>query len=84
MRMCCFKAKFWPFLMLSMQGCEVCNAKGGLVHLFAVAALWSKPALVAGHTVVVVFVRDERLCPDGLLAAVARKAVLVPRRAIIL
>lgn len=57
--------------MLSMQGCEAYDAKGGLVHLFTVAALWSKPALVARHTVVVVFVRDERLGPDWLLAAMA-------------
>lgn len=70
--------------MLSTQGCKACDTKGGLVHLFAVAALWSKPALVARHTVVVVFVGDKRLGPNRLLAAVARKAVLVPCGAIIL
>lgn len=54
------------------------------LHLFAVAALRSKPALVAGHAVVVVFVWDEGLCTDGLLTAVTRETVLVPRGAVVL
>lgn len=45
------------------------------------AALRSNPALVARHTVVVVFVWDEGLGTDRLLAAVTRKTVLVPRGA---
>lgn len=48
------------------------------------AALRSKPALVAGHAVVVVFVWDEGLCTDGLLTAVTRETVLVPRGAVVL
>lgn len=55
-----------------------------MLHLFAVAALRSKPALVARHTVVVVIVGDESLGTDRLLAAVAHKTVLVPRGAAVL
>lgn len=52
--------------------------------LFAVAASRGEPALVARYTVVVVFVWNERLGTDGLLTAMAHKAVLVPCRALIL
>lgn len=56
----------------------------GLLHLLAVAALWSEPSLVARHAVVVAFVRDKRLGPDGFVTAMAGEAVLVPRRAVVL
>lgn len=55
-----------------------------MVHLFAVAALRSKPALVARHTVVIVFVWDESLGTDGLVTAVTHETVLVPRGAVVL
>ncbi len=48
------------------------------------AALRSKPALVARHTVVVVFVRDEGLGTNRLLTAVTHETVLVPRGAAVL
>ena len=54
------------------------------LHLVAVVAPRSQPALVARHAVVVVLVRDERLATDRLLAAVTREAVLVPRGAAVL
>lgn len=57
---------------------------GGPLHLLAVAALGSEPPLVARHAVVVAFVRDERLGPNGFLTAMAGEAVLVPRRAVVL
>lgn len=57
---------------------------GGLLHLLAVAALRSEPSLVARHAVVVAFVRDKRLGPDGFVTAVAGEAVLVPGRAVVL
>lgn len=55
-----------------------------MLHLVAVAALRSDPALVARHTVVVVVVRDEGLGTDRLLTAVTHKTVLVPRGAAVL
>lgn len=55
-----------------------------MIHLFAVAALRSKPALVARHTVVGVFVWDEGLSTDRLLAALTHKTVLVPLGASVL
>lgn len=48
------------------------------------AALRSDAALVARHTVVVVFVRDESGAADGLLAAVTHETMLVPRCSVIL
>lgn len=62
------------YYQVSEQSAELVS-----LHLFAVAALRSEPALVAGNAVVVVLVRDERLGADGLLTAVTDKAVLVPR-----
>lgn len=55
-----------------------------LLHLFAVAALRGDSALVARHTVVVVFVGDEGLGTDRLLTAVTSKTVLVPRGTVVL
>lgn len=48
-------------------------------HLFAVATLRSKPALIARNTIVVVFVWDESFSTDRLLTGVTHKTVLVPR-----
>lgn len=52
--------------------------------LFALAALRSEASFVTRHTVVVVFVGDEGLGSDRLLAAMTRETVLVPRGSIVL
>lgn len=53
-------------------------------YLFTACAARSKLFLIAGHTVVFVFVRNEGLWADRLTTAVTDETALVPRRACIL
>lgn len=74
------RSLYFLFILLSWQNCDVRPGS----HLIAVAAPRSKPALVARHTVVIVFGWDEGLAADGLVAAVTHEAVLVPRGSAVL
>lgn len=56
----------------------------GQPYLFAASAARSKLALVAGDTVIILLVWDEGSRPDGLLAAAAYEAVLVPGLSVVL
>lgn len=56
----------------------------GQPYLFAASAARSKLALVAGDTVIILLVWDEGPRPDGLLAAAAYEAVLVPGLSVVL
>lgn len=47
-------------------------------YLLAVHTLHGKLLLIAGHAEVVVVLRDEALCANGLLASLAGEAGLVP------
>lgn len=62
---------------------QVCVMKHGR-YLLAVDALQGKLLLVAGQAVVVGVLLDEAPGADGLLAAVAGEAVLVPTAALVL
>lgn len=48
--------------------------------LFTAGAPRGKLVFVAGHTVVLILVGDERLGANGLFTAVTDKAAFVPRR----
>ena len=83
------KVKEYAFNMCLSVMCEcvcVCVCVWGVfsTDLLAACAAWGKLVLVAGHTVVLVLVRDEGLGADGLLTAVADEAALVPRGAAVL
>lgn len=52
-------------------------------YLFALNALQGVLLLIAGHTEVLAVLRDEALGPNGLLAAVAGEAGLVPAAALV-
>lgn len=49
-----------------------------MCYLLAVHTVHGKLLLVAGHTVVLVLLRDEALGANGLLASLAGEAGLVP------
>lgn len=52
--------------------------------LFTACAAWGELVLIAGDAIVLVFVRDERFGTNGLFAAVADEAALVPCGAAVL
>lgn len=52
--------------------------------LFTAGAPRGKLVFIAGHTVVFILVRDERLGANGLFTAVTDEAAFVPRRTRIL
>lgn len=57
---------------------------GGESYLFTLNTLQGVLFLIAGHTEVLVVLRDEALGTDGLLAAVAGEAGLVPAAVFVL
>lgn len=55
-----------------------------MLYLLAVHTLHGKLLLVAGHTEVLVFLRDEALGANWLLASLAGKAGLMPAVTLVL
>lgn len=60
------------------------RARGNTRYLFALNALQGILPFVAGHAEVLAVLRDEALGSDGLLAAMADEAGLVPAATLVL
>ena len=56
----------------------------GQTYLFATSAARSELALVTGNTVIILLVWDEGSRPNGLLAAAAYEAMLMPGLSVVL